>query len=52
MVNDVVREHGVSNHTIYPWKTKHGGQEGTEVEQLHSWKVRTRAEVTAPVILT
>lgn len=31
-VGDVVREQGVSKHTIYAWKAKYGGMEVSEAE--------------------
>ena len=33
---DVAREHGVSKHTIYAWKTKYGGLEVNEAQRLRS----------------
>jgi putative transposase len=34
-VEDVAREVGVSNHTIYAWKAKYGGLEVSEAQRLH-----------------
>jgi len=31
---DVAREQGVSKHTIYAWKAKHGGMEVSEAEEV------------------
>jgi putative transposase len=33
-VDDVARECGVSNHTIYAWKAKYGGMEVSEAQQV------------------
>jgi putative transposase len=33
--DDVAREHGVSKHTIYAWKSKYGGLEVNEAQRLH-----------------
>jgi putative transposase len=35
-VEDVAREAGVSQHTIYGWKAKYGGMEVTEAQRLRS----------------
>ena len=35
-VEDVAREAGVSQHTIYAWKAKYGGMEVTEAQRLRS----------------
>jgi putative transposase len=31
---DVAREYGVSKHTIYAWKSKYGGMEVSEVQEV------------------
>lgn len=31
---DVAREYGVSKHTIYAWKTKYGGMDVSEAEEV------------------
>lgn len=31
---DVAREYGVSKHTIYAWKSKYGGMEVSEAEEV------------------
>jgi putative transposase len=31
---DVAREAGVSNHTIYAWKAKYGGREVSEAQEV------------------
>jgi putative transposase len=31
---DVAREQGVSKHTIHPWKTKYGGMEFSEAQEV------------------
>ena len=33
-VEDVAREYGVSNHTIYAWKAKYGGMEVSEAQEV------------------
>jgi putative transposase len=33
-VDDVARECGVSNHTIYAWKAKYGGMEVSEAQEV------------------
>ena len=33
-VEDVVREQGVSKHTIYAWKSKYGGMDVSEVQEV------------------
>ena len=33
-VEDVAREQGVSKHTIYAWKSKYGGMEVSEAEEV------------------
>jgi putative transposase len=35
-VEDVAREAGVSQHTMYAWKAKYGGMEVTEGQRLRS----------------
>jgi len=35
-VEDVAREAGVSQHTIYAWKAKYGGMEVSEAQRLRS----------------
>jgi putative transposase len=35
-VEDVAREAGVSQHTIYAWKAKYGGMEVNEAQRLRS----------------
>jgi putative transposase len=35
-VEDVAREAGVSQHTMYAWKAKYGGMEVTEAQRLRS----------------
>ncbi len=35
-VEDVAREVGVSNHTLYTWKAKYGGLEVSEAQRLRS----------------
>jgi len=32
--DDVAREQGVSKHTIYAWKSKYGGIDVTEAEEV------------------
>ena len=33
-VEDVAREQGVSKHTIYAWKSKYGGMEVSEAQEV------------------
>lgn len=33
-VEDVAREYGVSKHTIYAWKSKYGGMEVSEAQEV------------------
>ena len=33
-VDDVAREQGVSKHTMYAWKSKYGGMEVSEAEEV------------------
>jgi putative transposase len=44
-VEDLAREHGVSKHTIYAWKSKYGGMdvsEAQEVKQLREENARLK----------
>jgi putative transposase len=44
-VEDLAREYGVSKHTIYAWKSKYGGMdvsEAQEVKQLREENVRLK----------
>ena len=33
-VEDLARECGVSKHTIYAWKSKYGGMDGSEAQEV------------------
>jgi putative transposase len=33
-IRNVAREYGVSKHTIYAWKSKYGGMEVSEVQEV------------------
>jgi putative transposase len=33
-VDDVAREQGVSKHTVYAWKSKYGGMEVSEAQEV------------------
>ena len=33
-VSDLVRKHGISEHTFYRWKAKYGGMEVSEAKRL------------------
>ena len=33
-VEDVCRQHGISNGTYYNWKSKYGGMEASDVQKL------------------
>jgi putative transposase len=44
-VEDLAREYGVSKHTIYAWKSKYGGMEvseAQEIKQLREENVRLK----------
>ena len=43
-VDDVARECGVSQATIYTWKAKFGGMDVSEAQRLRSRKMRTRVD--------
>ena len=34
LVNDVCREHGISDATYYQWKSKYGGMEASDIKRL------------------
>ena len=34
-VEDLAREHGVSKHTIYGWKSKYGGMDVSEAQEVN-----------------
>jgi putative transposase len=38
---DLARKHGVSEATLYNWKTKYGGLEVSEAKRLNSLRTRT-----------
>ena len=33
-VRDLCRQHGISDHTYYRWKSKYGGEENRQLKQL------------------
>lgn len=33
-VKEICRKHGISGHTVYAWRKKFGGMQGTEVRRL------------------
>ena len=33
-VNDICREHGISQGTFYNWKSKYGGMEASDIKRL------------------
>ena len=33
-VNDICREHGISQGTFYNWKSKYGGMDATELKRI------------------
>ena len=38
----MVREHGVSKHTIYAWRAKYGGMEVSEAQRLRELEDENR----------
>ena len=40
-VADLCRRHGVSEQSIYRWKTKFGGMEVSDAKRLRDWRTRT-----------
>ena len=42
-VQDICREHGLSNATYYEWKRKYGGLEGSDLKRLKEMEARTAA---------
>ena len=41
-VGDLVRKHGISEHTFYRWKAKYGGLEVSEARRLKSLEDENR----------
>jgi putative transposase len=41
-VNEVCREHGISDATYYNWKSKFGGMEGSDVKRLKELEEENR----------
>jgi len=41
-VSDLVRKHGVSEHTFYRWKAKYGGMEVSEAKRLRQLEDENR----------
>ena len=39
-VNELCREHGVSQPTFYSWKSKYGGLEANQLKELRELRVR------------
>ncbi len=42
-VQDICREHGISNATYYQWKSQYGGLEGSDLKRLKEMEARTAA---------
>ena len=40
-VEDVCREHGISNATYYQWKSKYGGMEASDLKRMKELEART-----------
>ena len=40
-VGELAREVGVSEATLYTWKSKYGGMEVSEARRLRDWRRRT-----------
>jgi len=41
-VTDLCRQHGISDHTYYRWKSKFGGMEVSEVKRLKALEEENR----------
>jgi putative transposase len=41
-VRDLCRQHGVSDHTYYRWKSKYGGMEVSEARRLKALEEENR----------
>jgi len=41
-VTDLVRRHGVTEQTLYRWKKKYGGLQGTEAKRLKALEEENR----------
>ena len=41
-VTDLCRQHGISNHTFYRWKSKFGGMEISEARRLKALEEENR----------
>ncbi len=41
-VSDLVRKHGISEHTFYRWKAKYGGMEVNEARRLRQLEDENR----------
>ena len=41
-VVDLVRRHGVTEHTLYRWKKKYGGMQATEAKRLKALEEENR----------
>jgi putative transposase len=41
-VSDLVRKHGISEHTFYRWKAKYGGMEVSEAKRLRQLEDENR----------
>ena len=40
-VKEVAREMGVTDQTLYNWKSKYGGMDVNDAKRLKRWKMRT-----------
>ena len=51
-VSDLVRKHGISEHTFYRWKAKYGGMEVSDARRLKQLEEENRRLKTAVADLT
>jgi putative transposase len=51
-VGDLVRKHGISEHTFYRWKAKYGGMEVSDARRLRQLEEENRRLKTAVADLT
>jgi putative transposase len=51
-VSDLVRKHGISEHTFYRWKAKYGGMEVSEARRLRQVEDENRRLKTVVADLT
>jgi len=51
-VGELVRKHGISEHTFYRWKAKYGGMEVSDARRLRQLEDENRRLKTAVADLT